>query len=68
MFKILVLGINLFMLCSWAYVAWFLISHGITFVGVVFLIGALYLILPIRHPCDYGSYSAWWKDHKNWLK
>lgn len=37
-------------------------------VFLVLFIGCfLYLIAPIKHPCDYHSFSAWWSDRANWL-
>ena len=34
--------------------------------GIIFLLVAVYLVYPIKHPCDYKSYSAWWADKNNW--
>jgi hypothetical protein len=34
--------------------------------GVLFLGFAVYLLLPIKHPCDYKSYKSWWSDRSNW--
>ena len=33
----------------------------------IFILYFLYLIAPIKHPCDYNSYSKWWSDRSNWL-
>lgn len=28
-----------------------------------------YLMWPdLKHPCDYGSYAAWWADRANWRR
>lgn len=43
---------------------------GICFVeshAIIVLIWFTYLIWPgLKHPCDYGSYAAWWADRRNW--
>ena len=33
--------------------------------GALILLWYVWAVLPIKHPCDYPSYSAWWADRKN---
>jgi len=34
---------------------------------LIILIYFVYLLAPIKHPCDYNSYHKWWIDRSNWL-
>ena len=34
--------------------------------GMMLCAWLIYLVAPIRHPCDYNSYRAWWEDRRNW--
>ena len=46
----------------------YLVFQGPDAGGVLFLCFAVYLLLPIKHPCDYRSYRSWWSDRRNWFK
>lgn len=62
------LMIKTFLWCIWLYLAVLILSAPKLDGGIIFLLVFGYLILDIKHPCDYHSYKAWWADRKNWNK
>ncbi len=58
--------IQIFMTFCWFWLLFTIGKAGFTPGSVIFLLIFLYLILDIKHPCDYNSYSEWWQDRKNW--
>lgn len=36
--------------------------------AILFFAWFTYLLAPIKHPCDYPSYAAWWRDRANWRR
>jgi len=48
-------------------VLWFL-SFGMHSIGDMLVICFFgYLLAPIKHPCDYNSYSQWLQDIRHWF-
>ena len=34
--------------------------------SLLFILWFVYLLWPMKHPCDYNSYQQWWEDKENW--
>ncbi len=66
----LVLIARILTACIWlgcVYICYLgLLAHDLS--GVLLLAWFTYLIWPMKHPCDYSSYGAWWADRANWTK
>ncbi len=57
--------------CVTLWSLWVLAAYYTLFidVGAIFPWALLtYGLLPIKQPCDYSSYQAWWSDRANWGK
>lgn len=35
-------------------------------IAIAILAWLALLFAPIKWPCNYGSYRAWWRDRRNW--
>lgn len=65
-FKYLVYGCHLIVLS--AFVTLIYLLYPLNVAGYVVFLFLIFLWFPIKHPCDYNSYSDWLKDYKNWFK